>query len=76
MSKCECESCKYRYRNVRLWSNSNSDYFCKHPNTEYISNYWKENKIKKMEGHLYYGYSFARKTTPKWCPKKEERKEE
>jgi hypothetical protein len=22
-----------------------------------------------MDGHLYYGRNFERKTTPKWCPK-------
>ena len=69
MSKCECRNCLYLRLSVGSIENKNANYYCIHPNVEYIRNYWKEHKIKKMEGHLYYGADFEKKTTPKWCPK-------
>jgi len=70
--KCDCKTCRYRYAQPRGWFTTKVDYFCTHPNTEQIKKYWKDHKIKKIEGHLYYGFDFDRKTTPKWCPKRKE----
>lgn len=44
------------------------------PDVEYIRKYYKEHKIKKMEGFIGFGKPFSEavpiKTSPAWCPKK------
>ena len=70
MSKCECRGCPYIRLSVGSIENKNASYYCIHPNVEYIRNYWEEHQIKKMEGSLYYGADFARKTTSAALQKK------
>lgn len=72
MKNCECDKCEYC--NGYLLD-TRREFHCKHPNQEYIINYFREKKIKKMEGFIGYSEKFSdvpiNKTTPKWCPKKE-----
>ncbi len=69
MKKCiDCEYAKSRqkFTNIRI------EFRCDHPDRDYINDYFRKNRIRKMEGFL--GYSkageFPIKTAPKWCPLK------
>lgn len=69
--KCaDCEYCK-GYRGINA---TRSGFHCEHPDGGYIRDYFKANKISKMEGFIGYGERFADKpsikTSPAWCPKK------
>lgn len=68
-----CSECEY-CRELRPVGNTRSEFYCEHPNKEYIKNYHKEHRINKMEGFIEYGKPFAHtpiiRTSPRWCPKK------
>ncbi len=71
--KCsECDFCK----EFRPWNNTRSNFYCEHPNQDYINKYFKEHKIRSSEGFLGYGKAWSHdvplKTSPEWCPKKAE----
>lgn len=70
MDRCECDKCEYCYG---FTHDTRRGFHCMYPNKEYIKNYFKEKRIKKMEGFIGFGKSFSdvpvNKTTPKWCPK-------
>lgn len=71
--KCaECEHCK----GFRKMSNTRADFSCEHPNKNYIMDYFKDHNIKKMPGFLGFGKPYSSevpvKTSPAWCPKKQE----
>lgn len=70
--KCsECEYC----REFRPVGNTRSEFWCDHPNKEYIKEYYKKHRINRSEGFLEYGKPYEHqvplKTSPRWCPKKE-----
>ena len=50
---------------------------CKHPNSDYIEKYYKDHNIIKALGFICWGtdpYNWNMpkiKTSPKWCPRKE-----
>ncbi len=69
--KCsECEFCKDRGRP----ENSRPSFWCEHPDTKYIADYFSHHRIQKMEGFLCFGKPWSHevtiKTSPAWCPKK------
>ncbi|MCI6044273.1 hypothetical protein MR857_13320 [bacterium] len=67
-----CEHC----REFRRDGNTRSSFLCKHPDYEYIENYFKEHRIEKMAGFIGFGKRWFHvptiKTSPAWCPKKKE----
>lgn len=71
--KIRCADCEY-CREFRPVGNTRSNFTCKHPDHEYIRNYYKEHKIYKMEGFIGFGAKYSEKvpikTSPAWCPKK------
>lgn len=70
----KCEHCKevsgseYATRN---------NFYCKHPNQDYIREYYKKNRIYRAHGFIDFGRAFEHvpklKTSPKWCPRKTEK---
>lgn len=72
-NKCECNKCEYMkcYRH-----DSRSSFQCCHPNQQFIDDYFKEHEISKMPGFIGFSKPWEsvpiNKTTPKWCPKKEQ----
>ncbi len=67
----KCIDCEYA-KAYRKFTSTRYEFCCKHPDKEYIKDYFRKNRIRKMEGFL--GYSkageFPIKTAPKWCPLK------
>lgn len=67
----ECEYCK----EFRPEGNTRSNFTCEHPDTSYIREFYKKNKISRMEGFIGFGKRYSSdvpiKTSPKWCPKKQ-----
>ncbi len=67
-----CDYCKgyMRRKNTRM------EFLCEHPDKEYISNYYKEHRIKKFEGFIGFEKSYNGevpiKSSPAWCPRKKE----
>ncbi len=69
--KCaDCECCK----DLRGFGNTRGSFYCEHHNNDYISKYFKEHKISKMQGFIGFGKRYENKpdikTSPAWCPKK------
>lgn len=66
-----CEYCEAHRRKV----NTRIEYWCRHPNKKYISDYYKEHKITKAEGFIGFGKPYSDeipiKASPAWCPQKE-----
>lgn len=75
MIKCnECDFCirTERGNNVRY------QYMCKHPDYEYIFEYFEKHRMVKMPRFLGFSknpYVAPIKTSPAWCPYKKEEKE-
>lgn len=69
MLQPKCQGCMH-CKSVQKYGNKNALLFCNHPNQEFIQDYFKENKLKKMAGFLgFWSYStFPIKKSPKWCP--------
>ena len=71
MNNCECDKCEYCNG---CGAGKRTPFHCKHPNYDYIYEYFKEHKIQKMPGFIGFGEKYSdvpvNKTTPKWCPKK------
>ena len=70
--KCkECQFCKPQIKNIQ---NTRYEFFCRHPNQNYIEEYCKRNKIRKMPGFIAFSFPHeslpAIQTSPKWCPMK------
>lgn len=69
----KCSDCKH-CEGIRPFGNSRKEFFCKHPDESYISDYYKIHDIKKLEGFLNFGKPWSDevplKTSPAWCPKK------
>ena len=69
--KCtECEFCN----DSRSVGNIRGAFVCKHPDSLYIKDYFREHRLQKMEGFIGFGERFKDKpmikTSPAWCPKK------
>lgn len=69
-----CAECKY-CEEFRPVGNERSNFYCNHPDRLYISKYYREHKISKMEGFIGFGERYSSdvpiKTSPRWCPKKQ-----
>ena len=69
----DCSECEY-YNGIRPWGYSRKEFFCKHPDKSYISDYYKAQKVRTREGFLKYGQPWSeeipQKISPAWCPKK------
>lgn len=69
--KCkECENCK----EFRPIGNKRSNFYCEHPDIEYIREYYRLHKITKMVRFIGFGEAYSHevpiKSSPAWCPKK------
>lgn len=72
--KCsECEYCTH----YRKPGNARAEFICKHPNQKYINDYLFKNKISRSVGFIDFGEKWSDecpiKTSPRWCPLKEEK---
>lgn len=71
--KCkECKHCNLYQRR----GNTTKEVTCEHPNWQYIDNYFKTHGIRKFVGLIGFVNSkgvFPIKTSPAWCPLKEEK---
>lgn len=69
-----CKECPHK-KEFRKGGNTTKEVMCRHPDRDYIVNYFREHRIRKFEGFLGYVNSkgeFPIKTSPKWCPLKKE----
>lgn len=70
-----CEHCGF----LSPLRGSRNSFHCGHPDGSYINKYFREHGIRKMPGFLGYGKPYSRevpvKTSPAWCPRKQERHE-
>lgn len=71
--KCsECGHCN----ELRPVGNTRSEFTCKHPDGEYIREYFEKHKIQKMPRFIGFGARHSHevpiKTAPAWCPRKKE----
>ena len=70
----KCKDCPHLVMQRKITS-ARYDCLCKHPNQDYIYEYFKENNIRKYQGFLCYSKPNIKeptiKTAPKWCPLKE-----
>ncbi len=71
MIRCaECEYCKA----YQKYGNGRKEFFCEHPDQEYIKDYFKNHRISKMPGFLCFSKMWSnevtKKASPAWCPKK------
>lgn len=68
-----CSECTY-CKEFRKYGNTRSNFFCEHPDQNYIYDYFEENRMVKMPGFLGFGEKWSHdvplKTSPRWCPKK------
>lgn len=75
----KCKGCEYCVDNRRS-GNIRGSFHCDHPDQAHIIKYFKEHGIHKMEGFISFGESYSSnpsiKSSPKWCPKKVEDKDE
>ena len=63
-------------KSLRPVGNTRSNFYCEHPNHEYIRKYYAEHKIYRLQGFIGFGARYSEevpvKTSPAWCPKKAE----
>lgn len=69
----KCSKCEY-CRGFRPAGVVQTSFFCNHPDTQYIHDFFIKKRIKKMERFLGYGDSQSDTVpmvySPTWCPKK------
>lgn len=69
-----CSQCNYKH--ISWGANTRGNCYCNHPNQDYIRNYYKEHDISRAEGFICFTKPLTKelsiKTSPKWCPLKEE----
>ena len=69
----KCSKCEY-CRGFRPAGIVRTSFFCNHPDTQYIHDFFVKKGIKKMERFLGYGDSQSDTVpmvySPTWCPKK------
>lgn len=68
-----CKECQHK-KVIRRFGNTTAEVYCEHPNKQYINVYFRENRIRKMQGFIGFVNSqgvFPLKKAPKWCPLKE-----
>lgn len=74
-NKIRCADCKY-CKSLRPTGNTRSNFYCEHPNHEYIRKYYAEHRIYRLQGFIGFGARYSEevhvKTSPAWCPKKAE----
>lgn len=76
MIDIRCKVCEYCYE-LKKTGNTKSAFYCNHPNQRYIEDYFKKKRMVKAPGFLNYGNvgeTVPIKTSPKWCPRKEQLK--
>lgn len=69
-----CKECPYK-REYRRYGNTTADVWCKHPDNDFIVEYFKKHHISKAFGFIGFVNSkgvFPIKKSPKWCPLKKE----
>ena len=78
-NKIRCADCKY-CKSLRPTGNTRSNFYCEHPNHEYIRKYYAEHRIYRLQGFIGFGARYSEevpvKTSPAWCPKKAEGRNE
>ena len=71
-----CSECKYCGFLSSLRGTRNT-FHCGHPDGSYINRYFMEHGIRKAPGFLGFGKPYSRKvplkTSPAWCPLKQEK---
>ena len=70
-----CKDCPYK-QEFRRNGNSTKEVMCRHPDYEYIHEYFETHQIRKYYGFLGFINSkgdFPVKKSPKWCPLKKEK---
>ena len=74
--KMRCRECRYK-KSVRGIHSTRYSCYCKHPNQDYIRHYYSKNNINRTLGFICftkpYTMEMSIKTSPKWCPLKEEK---
>ena len=74
----KCSKCEY-CQGFRSAGVVRTSFFCNHPDTQYIHDFFIKKRIKKMERFLGYGARYSDEVpmrySPTWCPKKSAKKE-
>lgn len=75
---CDCLTCPF-LQDHRPTYGFRYEFYCRHPDQQYIENYHKEHGLNKHPSFI--GYSkpemtFPIKRTPKWCPELKEAAEQ
>lgn len=74
MSVPKCTECVYLVARMTARANR-ANFYCEHPDKDYIRDFCKEHKIEKMPGFVCFGggrdgIDATIKTSPTFCPKR------
>ena len=73
--KIRCKDCEY-CKCIGGLRATRGEFFCEHPDYEYIDEYFRRKRMAKMPRFLGFGKPYSKevpiKTSPAWCPLKRE----